>query len=328
MSVSLRVARTLTALLAGLAAYAPAVAPTHAAGYPERPVKIIVPYAPGGNTDAIARLASQKLSEALGDQFVVENRPGSSGSLAAEFVARAAPDGYTLLTMSLPQAAILPALMKVKYDTVGDFAPISNIGFNPYVLTINAALPVNSVQQLIDYVKASPAKQSYASGGVATHGNLAMALFLKRTGLDITPVHMRGGSEQINNVVGGHVPMAFLNAADVVQQSSAGRVRLLAVSSPERMPQIPDVPTMIEIGFADFKVVTWNGLVAPKGTPKDIVERLSGIVQKATREAAFKERLAAIGVEALGDDPASFAATIEADLKLWGDLARSVVPRD
>lgn len=318
----------LLAVVAAVAAVVCFSARATAQAFPDHPVKIVVPYAPGGNTDAIARIVGQALAESMGQNFVVENRPGASGAIASELVARAPADGYTLLMMALPQAAILPATMKVKYDPVADFAPVSNVGFNPYVLTVNPSLPVSTVAELVEYARKSPQPMSYASGGIASHGNLAMALLLKRTGVTIVPVHLRGGSEQINNIVAGHLPVGFLNAADVVQQAESGSVRLIAITTPQRSPQLPKLPTMIEQGFDDFIVITWNGLVAPKGTPPEVVAKLAGEVQKAIRQGATADRLNAIGVTPLGDTPAAFAATIEADIKKWGELARAAIPRE
>jgi len=294
-----------------------------AQGYPDKSVRILVPYAAGGNTDAIARIMGNHLSEALGQQFVIENRAGASGAIAMESVARAPADGYMLAVMAAPQAAVLPAISKVKYDTVADFAPISNIGFNSFILTIHPSLPVKTVSDLVSYVKGSKTTLTYASGGPATHSNLTMVLFLQRAGLDVAAVHLKGGSELVNNVIGGHIPMAFLNAADVFQQSAAGTVRALAVATKDRMPQLPDVPTMVESGFKDFVVVTWNGLVAPAATPAPIIEKLSAEVQKATRSPKIAERLAAIGVTPLGDTPKEFAETIKSDITLWGGVVKA-----
>ena len=290
--------------------------------YPDRPVKVFVPYAAGGNTDAIARLAGQHLSEALGQQFVIENRGGASGAIAVETVARAPADGYTLLVMALPQAAVLPAITKVKYDTVADFAPVSNIGFNSFILTVHPSLPVKTPSELVAYVKGSKDKLTYASGGPATHANLSMVLFLKRTGLDVAPVHLRGGSELLNNVMAGHIPMGFLNASDVFQQAAAGTVRPLGVATKDRVPQLPDLPTMIESGYEDFVVVTWNGVVAPANTPPAIIDKLSAELQKAVRSPKIAERLSAIGVTSIGDTPKAFAETIKSDIKIWGDIVR------
>jgi tripartite-type tricarboxylate transporter receptor subunit TctC len=290
--------------------------------YPDRPVKVIVPYAAGGNTDAIARLMSARLSEAFNQQFVVENRSGASGSIAMETVKAAPPDGYTLLTYPLPQAAILPAMVKVKYDPVADYAPISNIGSNGYILAVNPKVPAKTPAELVDWISKQD-KTTYASGGQGSHMNLTMVLFLQRTRLQVAAVHLRGGAEPMNNVVAGHIPMAFMNASDVVQQASAGTVRALAVTTAKRIPQMPELPTMIESGFKDFEVTTWNGLAAPAGTPKAIVDRLAAEVAKAVREPKIAERLAALGVTPSGNSPEAFAKEIVAGAKLWGDVVRA-----
>lgn len=291
------------------------------ATYPDRPVKMIVPYAAGGNTDGIARLISARLSEIFNQQFVVENRSGASGAIAMDTVKNAEPDGYTLMTVALPQMAILPALSKVKYDPVTDYAPVSNVGSNPSVLTINAKIPVKTVAELVDWVKRSPERLTYVSGGPGSHMNLSMVQFLRRTGLDIAAVHLRGGSEPMNNVVAGHVPMGFMNASDVVQQASAGTVRALAVTSKQRIPQMPELPTMIESGF-NYASYSWNGVIAPAATPRAIVELLSGEVQKAVRDPSFNARLVALGVAPIGNDPKAFADEIAADVKLYGEIVR------
>jgi tripartite-type tricarboxylate transporter receptor subunit TctC len=293
-----------------------------AQGYPERPVKILVPYAAGGSTDAIARLTAARLSEAFNQQFVVENRAGATGAIASEAVARSAPDGYTLLLMAAPQAAIVPAMMKVKYDPVADFAPVSNVGFNPYILAINPKVPAKTAGELVAWIKAQD-KTTYASGGQGSFMNLTMVLFLQRTKLQVAAVHLRGGAEPMNNVVAGHIPMAFMNASDVVQQAAAGTVRALAITSPSRLPQMPDLPTMIEAGFKDFVVTTWNGIVAPAGTPPAIVDRLATEIQRSVKDPAFAGRLAALGFTPVGSDPKAFAAEIKSDIELWGEVVRS-----
>ncbi len=304
--------------LLGLAAGSSAVL---AQAYPTRPVKVIVPYAAGGNTDAIARLISARLSESLNQQFVVENRSGASGAIAMEAVRAAPPDGYTLLTYPLPQAAIVPAMIKVKYDPINDYAPISNIGTNSYILAVNPKVPAKTPTELVAWIKGQD-KTTYASGGQGSHMNLTMVLFLQRTGLTVAAVHLRGGSEPMNNVVAGHIPMAFMNASDVVQQASAGTVRAIAVTSEKRIPQMPALPTMIESGFKDFVVNTWNGLAAPASTPKAIVDRLAAEVAKAVKDPKIAERLTALGVTPSGNKPDEFAREISADAKLWGDVVR------
>ena len=294
------------------------------APWPDRPVKVMVPYAAGGNTDAISRLVGQRLSESLGQQFVIDNRGGASGTLAVDAVVRAAPDGYTLLLASLPQIAIVTAMMKVNYNAATDLVPVANIGSNAYILTVNPNLPVKTAREFADYVRARPGQLSYASGGIGSHMNLSMALFLKRNNLDIVAVHLRGGSEPMNSVVAGHIPAAFLNASDVVQQAASGAVRALGVSTEKRMPQLPDVPTLVEQGFKDFIVNTWNGVAAPAGTPQAIVDKLADEIGKATRDPKLAERFLALGVTPIGNGPKEFAADFASAITLWGDVVRSM----
>ena len=292
--------------------------------WPNRPIKVMVPYGAGGNTDAIARLVGQRLSEVFGQSFIIDNRGGASGTLAVDAVTRAAPDGYTLLLASLPQMAVVPAMMKVSYNPLTDLVPISNIGSNAFILVTNPALPVKTAKEFVDYVRERPGKVSYASGGLGSQMNLTMALFLKRNALDMLGVHMRGGSEPMNAVVAGHVPAAMLNASDVVQQAQSGAVRALGVSTRQRMPQMPELPTLIEAGFPDFIVSAWNGFAAPTGTPQAIIDRLAAETAKAAHDPALADRFAAIGVTPIGNSPAQFAADFKSAIALWGDVVRSM----
>lgn len=293
-----------------------------AQSYPDRPVKILVPYAAGGNTDAMARLLGARFSDVFKQQFVIENRGGASGAIAMEAVKNAPPDGTTLAIAALAQFAIVPAMQKVKYDPVADFIAISNIGSSPSILAINPSIPAKTVAELVAWVKGSANKPTYASGGQGSHMNLTMVRFLQQTGLDIAAVHLRGGSEPMNNVVAGHIPMAFMNASDVVQQASAGTVRALAVTSKERIAQMPELPTMQEAGF-NYVSTTWNGVFAPAGTPKAIIDQLSAEVASATRDPKFVERLHSLGVTPVGNDPATFAKELASEIKLYGDIVRS-----
>ena len=219
-------------------------APAQAQDWPQRPVRIIGPYAAGGNADVLARLTAQRLSEAFGQQFMVENRVGGNGVIAAEAVARAAPDGYTLMWGVLPPVAIQPAMTKVPYDPIKDFAPISVVGTNPFVLVVNKDVPAKSVKEFIAWVKSQPGKLSYAEGAVGSLTHLAMALFLKRAGIEMTNVSYRGNAPALTDVVAGHVPTMFSNVSDALPQIQAGSIRALAVSSDTRVPQLPDVPTV------------------------------------------------------------------------------------
>jgi tripartite-type tricarboxylate transporter receptor subunit TctC len=289
----------------------------HGQEWPQRPVRIIGPYAAGGNADVLARLTAQRLSDAFGRQFVVENRVGGNGIIAAEAVAHAPADGHTLLWGVLPPLAIQPALGKVPYDSLKDFAPISVVATNPFVLVVNKDLPVKTVAEFIAWVRAQPAKPSYAEGAVGSVTHLAMALFLHRAGIAMTNVSYRGNSPALTDIVAGHLPTMFSNLSDALPHLASGAIRALAVSSDKRSPQLPEVRTVAESGFPGFNVITWNGLVAPAGTPKPIIDRLAAEIARAVKYPAFVARLASLGADPLGDTPDEFAARIAADLDLW-----------
>jgi tripartite-type tricarboxylate transporter receptor subunit TctC len=286
--------------------------------WPQRPVHVVVPFAPGGNTDVQARIVSERLSADLGQQFVVENRVGAGGAIAAEFVARSSPDGYTLFFSASPQIEIVPLVQKVSYDPIKDFTPVSIVGTNPFVLGVQASLPVNDLQQFIDYVRARPGQLSYASGGTGSIGHLSGALFLARAGLNMIHVPYKGGAPAVQDLVGGQVQMYFGNASELLQHSKSGKIKLLAVSSEKRVPQLPDLPAVAEL-YKGFRTVTWNGFLAPAGTPKAIVERLAQEVARIVRDPAVAERLEKLGVEPVGNSPAQFAEFIRSDAALWRD---------
>ncbi len=304
-------------LLALLVLATSPAAPVQAQDWPNRPVKIIVPFAPGGNADGMARIIGQRLGEVFGQTFVVENRTGAGGTIAVQDVARSPRDGYTLLWGVQPQIVIIPAMQKVNYDPVKDLAPISVLATNPFVLVVNGKLPAKSVTEFVAYVKAQPGKLSYGSSGIGSVAQLAMALFLKRAGLDMTPVHYRGNAPALADVVAGHVPVMFSSLADALPQAQAGNVRLLAISGSKRAAQVPDVPTVAEAGYAGYSVITWNGLMAPAGTPKLIVNQIAAEVARAVKDPAFAERLTKFGVDPLGNNPAEFATLIAAEIPVW-----------
>jgi tripartite-type tricarboxylate transporter receptor subunit TctC len=293
-----------------------------AQAYPSRPVTIVVPFAAGGNTDNIARLVAQRFGKTLGQPFIVEDRPGAAGAIAAEFVARAPADGYTLFMAATPQIAVVPAMHKTQFDAVKDFVPISAIGTNPFVLAVNKDLPVKSVGELIAYARAHPRKLSYASGGIGSLNHLATALFLKRAGVDMIHVPYKGNAPALLDVVAGRVPVILSTLPDALPQAAAGAIRIIAVTSEQRVPQLPDVPNVAEAGFPKFKVLTWNGLLAPAGTSPEIIRRLSTECEQAVADPAFRQRLASFGVDPLGNSPAEFAAMIAADIALWSEAIK------
>ena len=292
--------------------------------WPQRPVRIIVPYTAGGNSDGIARMVAQRLGDAFGQTFVVENRLGANGAIATEAVARSAADGYTLLWSVTPPVAINPALTKVNYDPIKDFAPISAVAVNAFVLVVNKSFPPKTVAEFIAYVRAQPNKLSYSESGVGSLTHLTMALFLKRAGLQMTNVSYRGNAPALTDVVAGHLPAMFSSIADAIPQAAAGSIRLLAVSSKERAPQLPDIPTVAESGFPGFNVLTWNGLMAPAGTPKDVVDKIAAEIGHSVKDPQFAARLDQYGVDPLGNTPAEFRAMVAADTALWAETVQSL----
>lgn len=290
-----------------------------AQGWPERPVTVIVPFAAGGNTDGIARMAAQRLSDAFGKPFVVENRPGAGGAIAAEMLKRAPPDGYTLFMAALPVMAIVPAMSKVRYDSQRDFAPISNIATNPFALVVNKDIPVKTLPEFVDYVRAHNGQLSYGSAGVGSLNHLSMALFLKRAGLEMIHVPYKGNAPALSDVVAGHIPAMFSNLSDALSQAKGGTVRMLAISAERRSPLAADVPTVAESGYPNFNVLTWNGLMAPAGTPRDIIERIAHEITAAVKDPKFASQLADYGVDPLGNTPAEYQAMLASDIPIWAE---------
>src|SRR5437764_6448913 len=299
-------------------------AAAHAQDWPARPVRLIAPYAAGGNSDGIARITAQRLTEVLGQSFVVENRLGGNGALAAEAVARAAPDGYTLLWGATPPLTINPALTKLSYDPVKDFAPISVVGTNAFVLVVNKDFPPRTVAEFISHVRAQPGKLAYAEGSAGSITHLGMALFLHRAGLAMTNVSYRGNAPALTDVMAGHLPTMLSNISDAMPQAAAGFIRLLAVSSEQRAPQLPDVATIAESGFPDFNVLIWNGLLAPAGTPNAILAKIAGETARMVKDPQFVARLEQYGADPVGNTPEQFAATIVSETALWADTVKSL----
>ena len=293
-----------------------------AQSWPQKPVRIVVPFPPGGNTDGIARIVAQRFSEVFGQQFVVENRPGAAGAIAAESVARAPADGYTLLMTTLGVTAVVPAATKAPFNPLKDFVAVSKVGSNPFVLVVNSSVPVKTLDEFVTYVRSQPNKINFAAAGTGDLIYLSMVLFQKRAGLEMVPVMYKGGAPALADVVAGHVPVYFSNLSDVLPHAAGGALRALAVSDRKRLPQFPDVPTFIEAGFPGFTIMTWNGLVAPAGTPKEIVDRLAAETARAVKDPKIVERLANFGIEPLGTTSEEFAAGIAADVAFWAEAAR------
>ena len=304
------------ALLLALAALG-----AQAQSYPERPVHVIVPFVAGGNTDNQARIVSERLHESLGQPFVVENKVGAGGAIAAEYVAKAPRDGYTLFFAASPQFS-LPLVQKVNFDPYKDFAPISIVGTNPFVLGVHISVPAATLKEFVDYVKTRSGQLNFASAGAGTTTHLTAALFLARAGLKMTHVPYKGGAQAVADLVGGQVQMYFGNASELIQHSQSGKIRLLGVSSAKRTQQLPDVPAIAE-SYPGFSTGTWNGYLAPAGTPQPVIERLAQAVAAAVREPATMERLRKIGVEPLGNTPTQFAELLQREAPVWRDAVKA-----
>jgi tripartite-type tricarboxylate transporter receptor subunit TctC len=289
----------------------------NAQNWPARPVKVLVPYAAGGNSDLLARVVAQRLSEAFGRTFIVENRVGANGAIAADAVARSAPDGYTLLWAVTPPMTIAPAMNKLNHDPIRDFAPISAVAINGFVLVVNKDVPARTLAEFIAHVKAQKDKMSYAEGSAGSVTHLAMALFANRAGLDMSNVSYRGNAPAMNDVIAGHLPVMFSNVSDALPHITVGSIRPLAVSTEQRQPALPGVPTVAESGFPDFNVFTWNGLVAPANTPRDIIEAIARAIREAAKDPHFIDRLKSAGADPLGNGPHEFEAMIRADTITW-----------
>jgi len=266
------------------------------AAWPEKTVTVVVPYAAGGNTDIMARLATEWLSNRLGQRFIVENRVGAGATLGTAYVAKADPDGYTVLFGAAPQLLVAPLVQKVTYDARKDFAPVAVFGTGPQVLGISADVPAKNLREFVAYAKANPGKINYASGGVGTAGHLTGALLAARGGLDMVHVPYKGGLPALTDLLAGQVQMYFGNASELVPHKTSDKIRLIAVSLSKRMSQLPDVEAAAEM-FPGFNLAAWNGFVAPAATPRPILELLAKETAAAAKDSKIAQRLIELGIE-------------------------------
>jgi tripartite-type tricarboxylate transporter receptor subunit TctC len=290
---------------------------TSAQQWPDKPIKLLVPFAAGGNIDVTGRLTAARLSQALGQQMVVENRVGGGGIIAMETVQRATPDGYTLLWASTNVMAIVPATNKVKYDPAKDYAPISELGSSPQVLVINSSVPAKTVAEFVAYAKAQPQPLAYAGGGgPGSASNLIMALFLHRADLKMTSVSYRGTAPALTDVIGGQIPVTFVPISEALAQATNPKLRLLAVSSEKRSVRVPDMPAIAET-YPGYNAVSWTGMLAPKGTPKPIIDRLAAEMAKAAEDPKLIEQLRANGIDPVVEGSEKFTAFIAKEIPNW-----------
>jgi tripartite-type tricarboxylate transporter receptor subunit TctC len=291
------------------------------AAYPEKTVTMVVPFPPGGSTDAIARVLSQKLQEKLGGTFIIDNKPGATGTIGAAFVKRAAPDGYTLFVSSLGPFVIAPHLIKgVQYDALKDFDPITIAVQAPNVLVVPVNSPDKSVADLLAHLKKTPGKVSFASSGNGSSDHLSAELFWQQTGTEGLHVPYKGGGPAINDLLGGQVDAAFVNINSIIQHIKAGKVRALAISSEKRSPLLADVPTLQEQGVKGAEVQSWQAVAGPKGLPSDVKAKLQAEIKAALNDPAVKEKLLAQGFEIVANTPEEFAKFQAAEYAKWKNL--------
>ena len=308
------------AVLAGLLCLVGAGS-ARAQDYPNKPVRLVVPFSPAGTTDVLARLVGERLSASLGQQFVVDNRPGAAGNIGTAQVAKAEPDGYTLLMGTVGTHAINSSIYPtLPYDPVKDFAPVTLVATVPNVLVVNPEVPANSVKELIALAKEKPGELNFASSGNGTSIHLSGELFKTMAGVDMVHVPYKGSGPAVVDLLGGQVDMMFDNLPSSAPQIKAGKLRPLAVTTKERSPMLPDVPTMAEAGVPGFESYSWFGILAPAGTPEAIVNKLQGEIAKALADPAMRERFAEVGAVPVGDTPAEFADLIAAETAKWAKV--------
>jgi tripartite-type tricarboxylate transporter receptor subunit TctC len=310
--------------IAQVAVFAFAVLMGQAAGqgYPSKPIKIVVPYPPGGFNDTLGRTLAAKFSEAWGQPTFVENKPGGNTLIGSDYVAKSAPDGYTLLVVAFP-FAVTPSLIKdMPYDTLRDFAPVILAAQSPNLLVVNPQLPVKSVGELVALAKSQPGKLSYASTGNGSSNHISMELFKNMAGVDILHVPYKGSAPAVTDLIGGQVAVMFDNVPNVLPQVKAGRLRGLATSGTKRTPLAPDLPTVAESGVPGYEVMVWFGLVAPAGTPREIVQKLNAETLKILAMPDVRERFLAQGVEPVGGTPEQFGEHIRSQMSKWARVVK------
>ena len=312
--------RLLCALLLALA-----TTPASAQSYPNRPIKLIVPFAPGGSADLVGRLLAQQLGESLGQPVVVENKGGASGMLGNEYVAKSAPDGYTLTVGTLGPFAVNQTLFEhVPYDNMRDFAPITLTGISSHILVAHPSVPVTNVNELIALAKEKPGQLTFASSGTGNATHLTFELFKARAGIDIVHVPYKGGGPAMADLVGGQVLFSFASMASAVPFVRSGRLRAIAVSGGDRSALFPDVPTVAESGLPGFASEDWQGILAPAKTPPDIVQKLNGEIGRVLVQPAVKAKLQAAGFDPKPSTPEWFAQFIQAETLKWAKLLKGI----
>ena len=293
-----------------------------AQNYPTKPLRVIVPFPPGGATDITGRFMAQKLGEAFGQQTIVDNRPGANGTLGLDLCAKAPPDGHTLVIGQAGNLAISPNLTKTPYDPLRDFSPITLLISSPHVIAVHPSLPVKTLKDLVALARSKPGQLNYASTGSGSAGHLGVELLKKVTKMNVVHVPYKGAVPGFTDLVAGHVSMMFTSVLSTQSFAKAGRVRMLAVGSAQRSPSAPEVPTIAESGYPGFEVTTWWGLLGPAGMPKEIVAKLNSESVRIMASPEARERIGALGADLMTTTPDQFAARIKAENATWAQVIR------
>ncbi len=310
---------------AGLCSALSVIAISHslAQGYPNRSVRLIVPFAAGGGADITGRVIGQKLTEGFGQQVIVDNRPGAASNIGTELVARSAPDGYTLLLVGPNHTTNINLFAKLNYDPVKDFEPISLVTAAPYVLLAHPSLPARNLKELIALARSKPGQLTYGSAGNGTAGHLAMESIKTQAKIDMLHVPYKGSPPLQSDLIGGQVVAGFDNVLSSVPHVKAGRLRAIAVSGGKRSPALPDVPTVAQAALPGFDVTVWQGILAPAGTPRELVARLHSEIVGALQKPDVQSRMAALGVDIIGSTPQEFGAFIKRDIEKWAVVIKA-----
>ncbi|TMS58443.1 tripartite tricarboxylate transporter substrate binding protein [Imbroritus primus] len=317
--------RQLVSALIGAAAFGVAATPAIAADkYPNKPVTIIVPFSAGGTTDILARIVGVKLGETLGETVIIDNRPGAGGNIGAAMVAKAKPDGYTLLMGTVGTHAINQTLYpKLNFDPIKDFAPLTRVANLPNLLVVHPSVPAKNVQELIAYAKANPGKLNFGSSGNGSSIHLSGELFKNMTGIDMQHVPYKGSAPAVTDLLGGQISMMFDNMPSAIQHVKSGKLRPLAVTTAKRSPALPNVPTIAESGVKGYEATSWFGLLAPAGTPPAIINRLNADLVKILAMPDVKKQMAEQGAEAYSETPAAFAGFIKSETAKWAKVVKA-----
>ena len=303
------------------------VSPVAAQSYPDRPIRLIVPYAPGGGTDLTSRLIALRLTEGFKQQVIVDNRAGGASNIGCEIAARSAPDGYTLMMAGISFSINVSIFPKLNYDPVKDFDPVSLVATVPLIVVVHPSVPANNIKELIALAKAKPGTLNYASGGAGTANHIAGELFKYMTNTDIVHIPYKGGGPALADVVGGQVQLLFNTMTSTVGFMNSGKLRALAVTGKQRSPGVPNLPTVAEAGVPGFDVGAWFGIVVPKGTPRPIVNKLNAEIVRIARLPEAREQFVAQGAEAVGSTPEEFGKHLRIEIDKWAKVAKAAKMR-